>query len=875
MTRASKPSFDESFVSLCGKYRIDEDRTILSTWGRRRLFVDVKKALPVTLHVLAAALKESEAVEWTELGITAEGGSSIKYKKARVDIAAIRKLISALPYHMASSSLTTMRVNGIELNAASIESLAKGLHKNRSLRTLSLAGSSMGSRNFAALAHSLELVDSLTSLDVSRCSISDSAAESLALLLRKCKDAQVDLRFHDSLRLSAPVDPLDSNLLASRYRLQHVIASDNNFTDEACQTFARALHYDTTLLTLDLSRNNIDFKGITYFSRLVAWNTTLQRVDLSYNPGIHSFLAATNAGPLGHYQVIAPQSANAGSELLDGGRGANPAEFTGFAMAPLQSSSDEQGTRGAARHHYAGRAGSQRPRSSGARASRRNGAQANRSGSKHAKRAPASGAGAASTSSSSLFSQLSAPPHPLAAYFTCLFSGECSFTRQPAPTTPADHAAHPGDQRTQGGGPRRSHASSSAAQNGAPHVALVSKTDADGMLTEDQFTTLRSLLFADGKPDAFTLQTLDELLEGDRAVREQHGMAFPGISGLAPVVEKLKRRYRPSDVLTFTDLVLAASGQPITPSSSPPPQHVHRAPQSASSSATDADHHHHLLEFKALAEKVQHLPPSLQHELMHVLRQQTSNSKSPSGTPVVERYVEENQSSSSSCREVMCYANAPVPYPYPYMHDAYYYRPVAHHHHHHHHSHHHHHQHHHQHQHHHHSHQHHAHHAPHMDSSHPMYAFWAPMPHPNGHFSMPPQTPQQRSHQEREHNAQLDHLNRTEDVMRASDGSLPEATDSSAMNAHDRAPPECSSAITPPSMPVPLRNQESPATPPAQANGSVNGAPAPAAAAPDSLSHQFAAKSSNPRLAVLDDDCDNSESTSDSDHELLHQGLLA
>jgi len=115
------------------------------------------------------------------------------------------------------------------------KSLAQAVHRNSTLKDLSIGGNNIGSEGASKFAEALVNNSTLTELDINPNSIGDNGIVSIAKALETNKT------------------------------LTKLNAANNNISDEGAQALVEALSKNTTLLSLDLNGNNItvpDLKSI-------------------------------------------------------------------------------------------------------------------------------------------------------------------------------------------------------------------------------------------------------------------------------------------------------------------------------------------------------------------------------------------------------------------------------------------------------------------------------------------------------------------------------------------------------------------------------------------------------------------------------------
>ena len=208
-----------------------------------------------------------------------------------------------------TTRLRTLNVSVCSISDEGVESLAIALAVNRSLQELDISRNQIGDNGIAHIATALQTnTTTMTTLNISNCSISDEGAESLARALAVNRSIQeLDIRSNEigdngiahiatalqtntttmtTLNISnCSISDVGAESLASfvNISLQYLNICNNEIGDNGIANIATALQTNTTMRTLNISNCSISDEGAESLARALAVNRSLQELDISSN----------------------------------------------------------------------------------------------------------------------------------------------------------------------------------------------------------------------------------------------------------------------------------------------------------------------------------------------------------------------------------------------------------------------------------------------------------------------------------------------------------------------------------------------------------------------------------------------------------------
>ncbi|XP_062954925.1 NLR family CARD domain-containing protein 3 [Cynocephalus volans] len=161
------------------------------------------------------------------------------------------------------------------------KALARSLLVNRSLTTLDLHANSIGPQGAKALADALKINRTLTSLSLQSNTIRDHGAKSMAEALTSNRTLSV-------LQLQKnTIGPMGAQRMADALKqnrsLKELMFSSNSIGDEGTQALAEALKVNRGLESLDLQSNSISDAGVAVLMGALCANQTLLSLNLREN----------------------------------------------------------------------------------------------------------------------------------------------------------------------------------------------------------------------------------------------------------------------------------------------------------------------------------------------------------------------------------------------------------------------------------------------------------------------------------------------------------------------------------------------------------------------------------------------------------------
>ncbi|XP_013373140.1 PREDICTED: protein NLRC3 isoform X1 [Chinchilla lanigera] len=161
------------------------------------------------------------------------------------------------------------------------KALARSLLVNRSLTTLDLRSNTIGPQGAKALADALKINRTLTSLSLQSNAIKDDGARSMA-------EALATNKMLSALHLQKNIiGPLGAQQMAEALKqnrsLKELMFSSNSIGDGGAQALAEALKVNQGLLSLDLQSNSISDAGVAALMGALCANQTLLSLNLREN----------------------------------------------------------------------------------------------------------------------------------------------------------------------------------------------------------------------------------------------------------------------------------------------------------------------------------------------------------------------------------------------------------------------------------------------------------------------------------------------------------------------------------------------------------------------------------------------------------------
>jgi Ran GTPase-activating protein (RanGAP) involved in mRNA processing and transport len=175
-----------------------------------------------------------------------------------------------------------LRLNGLSLNQFEAQEMATAISRNKHLECLDLTGCSFKENSLSVFGRIVLRICSLVSLDLSANSISDDQGASLISNMQNGSNIKnLDLSHN---RLGDGSARQLRNFLESSFigtKLQSLSVADNSISPSGLIDIVHALNNDSSLTSLDISRNFLDAIGFSLIGASLGTNTTLKRVDLS------------------------------------------------------------------------------------------------------------------------------------------------------------------------------------------------------------------------------------------------------------------------------------------------------------------------------------------------------------------------------------------------------------------------------------------------------------------------------------------------------------------------------------------------------------------------------------------------------------------
>ncbi|XP_032183805.1 NLR family CARD domain-containing protein 3 isoform X2 [Mustela erminea] len=161
------------------------------------------------------------------------------------------------------------------------KALARSLLVNRSLTSLDLRSNSIGPQGAKALADALKINRTLTFLSLQSNAIRDNGARSVAEALAANRTLSV-LQFSSNSIGDGGAEALAKALKVNQ-GLESLDLQSNSISDVGVAALMEALCANQTLVSLNLRENSISSEGARELARALSINTTLKNLDLTAN----------------------------------------------------------------------------------------------------------------------------------------------------------------------------------------------------------------------------------------------------------------------------------------------------------------------------------------------------------------------------------------------------------------------------------------------------------------------------------------------------------------------------------------------------------------------------------------------------------------
>ena len=219
-----------------------------------------------------AALHEvTERIDNYALGITATAlQTNISFNE--IGDNGIAHIATALQ----TNTMKTLDISDCSISDEGAESLARALAVNRSLLELNISFNKIGDNGIAHIATVLQKNTTLRTLDISSCSISDEGTESLARALAVNKSLQ---------ELNIGFNEIGDNgiahiaiVLKTNTTMRMLDISGCSISDEGAESLVAA---NKSLQELNIGFNEIGNNGIAHIATALKTNTTMRTLDIS------------------------------------------------------------------------------------------------------------------------------------------------------------------------------------------------------------------------------------------------------------------------------------------------------------------------------------------------------------------------------------------------------------------------------------------------------------------------------------------------------------------------------------------------------------------------------------------------------------------
>ena len=241
---------------------------------------------------------DNNCLGFNAIGIGLQANQNLK--SLRITSSVTKSAADALSNGLANTTSLEeldLRWSSFETDTGSITSLASGLKKNKSIKSLKLFGCNIDDPELACLLAALRYHPTLEELNLNGNTCGMSATRPLSAMLSydKTRISRLDISFQKlptviPANSSTPPNKIDIPHLALSLRsntsLQFLDLKNNQLTDDDARLLAASLTYNETLCEVLLGRNDIGIVGITEIGNQLPYMTGLKRLSLWGNPGI-------------------------------------------------------------------------------------------------------------------------------------------------------------------------------------------------------------------------------------------------------------------------------------------------------------------------------------------------------------------------------------------------------------------------------------------------------------------------------------------------------------------------------------------------------------------------------------------------------------
>ncbi|MEE6501263.1 hypothetical protein FKM82_004114 [Ascaphus truei] len=216
---------------------------------------------------------------------------------------------------------------GNDIKTDGAEHLAKALHRNETLRSLTMTGNKIGNKGGMFFASMLQINSTLEELDLGDCDLEDTTIHISQML--KVNRSLRELHLSKHQMTDSGVEHL-CKALQENFTLKYLNLSCNKITRDGVKCLAKLLETNTTLEILDLASNRIEDDGAIYLSETIDfYNSSLKALSVVSNnitgKGLKALAASIKANHCISYiyiwgNTLDEDACEAFSDLLQTGR---------------------------------------------------------------------------------------------------------------------------------------------------------------------------------------------------------------------------------------------------------------------------------------------------------------------------------------------------------------------------------------------------------------------------------------------------------------------------------------------------------------------------------------------------------------------------
>lgn len=180
---------------------------------------------------------------------------------------------------ISNEHLTTLMLEGLPLKQNYITYIANALSKNRSIKNLSFARSSLGDEGCEIICSNIKYVTNINCLNLSQCQLGVKGAEAIGDLIKFQKIVRFTKAWESTLRYRT----IDPDVLPG---LKRITINGNPIKDEGLYFITKILKEDVWIKVIDVQNCGLSDEGAKMILDCLDYNSTLMMVDIQGNCGI-------------------------------------------------------------------------------------------------------------------------------------------------------------------------------------------------------------------------------------------------------------------------------------------------------------------------------------------------------------------------------------------------------------------------------------------------------------------------------------------------------------------------------------------------------------------------------------------------------------